>query len=66
MIIPIEIQDVHRGSTHGCFAKNVDPERFEVILPTLAPGVEEWHDPSNQGIDARQIGALLKIAVDTG
>jgi hypothetical protein len=59
-------EHLHGGATGGRNPLDTNAEKQKMLSPAVAPGVEEGHKLTTDGIHAREVGALAKVAAVAG
>src|SRR5262252_8658056 len=62
----VHVEDTHSGSAHGSQADDNTVGQAEMLFPGVHTWVEERHDRTCVGVNARQIGALMSVASVAG
>jgi len=57
----VHVEDTHSGSAHGSQADDGTVGQAEMLFPGVHTWVEERHDCTCVGVNARKIGALMSI-----
>jgi len=66
LVLRIHVQDADRRPANGCLAAQIDALPFEVIFPPIVSRMKQLRYFVRHRINARQVRALVKIAVDAG
>jgi hypothetical protein len=60
------VKNADGGSPNRCLADEIDAAPSEMVLPTVAPGMEELGQHAAPRVYAGQICALMQVTVNAG
>jgi hypothetical protein len=59
-------EDVHGGAADGGNPYDAHTTEQKVLSPRVAPGVEEGHKPTTEGIHTREVRSLTEVTAVAG